>query len=71
MVAQPGGVPAVYHLNLRDPAGLFLARRLPMRNKDILYVSNAPYTDVQKVFNLINLLVTPAVTGATMKNAIK
>lgn len=69
--AQSGGVPAVYHLNLRDPGALFLARRFPMRNKDILYVSNAPVTDLQKVFNLINLLVTPAVTGVTITNAVK
>lgn len=66
---QPGGTPVVYHLNMRDPAALFLARRFPVRNKDILYVSNAPITDVQKVFNLINLLVTPVVTGATVKAA--
>ncbi len=65
--AQPGGVPVVYHLNMRNPEALFLARRFPVRNKDIVYVSDAPITDVQKVFNLINLLVTPVVTGATIK----
>jgi polysaccharide export outer membrane protein len=67
--ADPGGVPFVYHLNMREPAALFLARRFPVRNKDIVYVSDSPFTDVQKVFNLINLLVTPVVTGATIKAA--
>ena len=39
---QPDGVPTIYRLNLREQDALFLARRFPMRSKDILYVSNAP-----------------------------
>jgi polysaccharide export outer membrane protein len=69
VLPQPGGVPTIYHLNMRKPEALFLARSFPMRNKDILYVSNAPLVDVQKVFTLINLLVTPVVTGVTIRNA--
>jgi polysaccharide export outer membrane protein len=34
-------IPVVYTINLRDPAGYFLASSFEMRNKDILYVSNA------------------------------
>jgi len=67
--ARGGWVPTIYHLNMRDPTALFLARQFPMRDKDILYVSNAPLSDVQKVLTLVNLLVTPAVTGITIKNA--
>ena len=69
--SSTGPSPVVYHLNLRDPNTLFLASRFAMRNKDILYVSNAPLSDVQKVLTLINLLVTPAITGATIKNSVK
>jgi len=68
---QPGGVPVVYHLDMRDPAALFLARRFPIRSKDIVYVSNAPLSDLQKVFGLINLLVSPAVTGVTVNSTVK
>ena len=68
--ARGGWVPTIYHLNMRDPTALFLARQFPMRDKDILYVSNAPLSDVQKVLTLVNLLVTPAVTGITIKNAV-
>jgi polysaccharide export outer membrane protein len=68
---QPGGVPLVYHLDMRDPAALFLARQFPIRNKDIIYVSNAPLSDVQKVLTLVNLLVTPAVTGVTVNSAVR
>jgi polysaccharide export outer membrane protein len=68
---QPGGVPVIYHLDMRDPAALFLARRFPVRNKDIVYVSDSPLADVQKVFNLLNLLVTPAVTGIEVQNTAR
>jgi polysaccharide export outer membrane protein len=54
---------------MRDPAALFLASQFPVRNKDIVYVSNARITDLQKVFSVIDLLVAPAVSGATLKAA--
>jgi polysaccharide biosynthesis/export protein len=71
VVRQPGGVPTIYNLDMRDPSALFLARRFPVRNKDIIYVSNAPLADVEKVFNLINLLVTPAVTGIEVQDSTR
>ncbi len=71
MLPSRGGVPTIYHLNMRDPAALFLARRFPVRNKDIVFVSNAPLSDVQKILTLVNLLVTPAVTGLTVNNAAR
>jgi len=67
----PDGAPIVYHLSMRGPGALFLARRFPMRKKDILYVSNSPYTNVQKVLNLVNLLTSPIISGATVNNAVK
>jgi polysaccharide export outer membrane protein len=68
---QQGVVPAVYHLDMREPSALFLARRFPVRNKDIIYVSDAPLSDVQKVLTLVNLLVQPAVTGITVNSVVK
>ena len=49
----PDFVPTIYHVDLRDPAGFFLASRFPMHNEDLLFVSNAPYTDVAKVLGLV------------------
>lgn len=69
--APTGPTPVVYHLKLRDPNALFLARRFAMHNKDILYVSNAPLTDIQKVFSLVNLLIAPAATGAIVSTSVK
>jgi polysaccharide export outer membrane protein len=50
---------------------MFLERRFPVRNKDIVYVSDSPLTDVQKIFNIINLLVSPAVTGIEINSAVR
>ncbi len=46
-------VPVIYRLTLRDPIGFFVARRFPVRNKDIVYVSNAPSMEIQKVMTIL------------------
>ena len=68
---QSDGVPTIYRLNMYDQEALFMARRFPMRNKDILYVSDAPFTDLQKVLGLINLLTTPVITGIEVNSVVK
>ena len=45
--------PIVYRLNLADPNSLFLEHNFPMANRDLVYVSNSPSTEVQKVFQII------------------
>ena len=57
-------VPVVYLINMRDPGSLFLARRFTLHDKDILYVSNSPFSDLQKVFGLVGTLSSPAISGA-------
>lgn len=59
-----GYVPVAYHLNLREPAALFAARRFSIRDKDILYVSNAPFADISKLGQLVGMISQPAVQGA-------
>ena len=61
-------VPVVYRLNLRDANSYFLARAFQMRDKDILYVANAPLTEVQKFFSVIGTLAGPVVSGAAVYN---
>ena len=46
-------IPVIYRVNMRDTNGFFLARRFPVRTKDIVYVSNAPATEVQKVISIL------------------
>jgi polysaccharide biosynthesis/export protein len=47
-------IPVIYSINLRDPAGYFLASSFEMRNKDIVYVSNAFTVESTKFMNYVN-----------------
>jgi polysaccharide export outer membrane protein len=71
-------VPVIYNLNLRDPAGYFLATKFEMRNKDVLYVANSVSVETSKVMNYFNLVVgtandpiTAALSVYALKSAIK
>jgi len=57
-------VPIVYRLDMTNTASLFVAQRFPLFAKDVLYVSNAPGADLQKVFQILSTLTAPAATGA-------
>lgn len=59
-------VPVAYRLDMRDPTSLFRARRFQMRDKDILYVSHAPITEVEKIFRVFQTVTSPVVTGAAI-----
>lgn len=64
LLAYGRSVPVIYRVNLRDPNGLFVAQGLRMQRGDVLYVSNAPLTEVQKAFSIFQSLTSPAVQGA-------
>jgi polysaccharide biosynthesis/export protein len=64
-------VPIAYHLNMRDPKALFLARRFAMRDKDILFASNAPLTEISKFFQLFLLVANPGLQGAAVATTIR
>ncbi len=70
-LAVGGKVPTLYHVDLRNPGTIFLSRQFPVRNNDIVYVANASFSDVQKVFNLVNLLLSPAFTAASVQSTVK
>ncbi|MFA5593577.1 MAG: polysaccharide biosynthesis/export family protein [Micavibrio sp.] len=53
VMAPAALVPVIYTLNLKDPASFFLAQNFQMKDKDVLYVSNAPAADLQKFMNII------------------
>lgn len=64
-------VPVAYHINMRDPWALFAARRFSMHDKDILFVSNAPSTELQKILMLVNMVTTPVYSAAYLGATIK
>ena len=51
-------IPVIYTINLRDPAGYFLSSSMEMRNKDIIYVSNAFSVESTKFMNYVNTVQT-------------
>jgi polysaccharide export outer membrane protein len=53
-------IPIVYNANLRDPSGFFLATTFQMRNKDVLYISNAPAVEIAKVLDFVRLVTATA-----------
>jgi polysaccharide export outer membrane protein len=57
-----GRLPVIYRLDLKDPASFFVAQSFPMRNRDVLYVSNAPLADVQKFMTMVSSAAFPALS---------
>jgi polysaccharide export outer membrane protein len=53
-------IPIIYNIDLRNPAGFFLASKFEMRNKDVIYVSNASAVETSKFLTFINLIVNTA-----------
>lgn len=60
VLTPEGKVPVVYRLDLKNPASFFVAQSFPVRDKDVLYVSNAPAAELQKFLNLISTIIYPS-----------
>ncbi len=57
-------IPVVYRLNMRDPNSLFAMQSFQLRNRDLVYVSNAPLTDMQKVMGIASGTMSPGLSAA-------
>jgi polysaccharide export outer membrane protein len=71
-------IPVIYNLDLRNPAGYFLASNIEMRNKDVLFVSNAFSVESAKLMNYIRLIngtindpIQTAISAYTLKGLIQ
>jgi polysaccharide export outer membrane protein len=71
-------IPVIYQVNFRDPAGYFLATRFQMRNKDVMYASNAYSVEATKFLNFVSTIVgtindpiIAAQNAVILKNLIK
>jgi polysaccharide biosynthesis/export protein len=56
-----GLVPVVYRVDLRKPSSFFVMQNFAINPKDVLYVSNAPTTELQKFLNLVFSITYPIV----------
>lgn len=71
-------IPVVYNLNLRDPSGFFLATKFQIRNKDVIYTSNALAVERAKLMQYIRLVtatvndpIVAATNAVILRNTIK
>ncbi|WP_413896867.1 polysaccharide biosynthesis/export family protein [Rhodoferax sp.] len=65
-----GKVPVVYRLDLKDPATFFVAQNFPMQNRDVLYVSNSPATELQKFLNILtSTIYSISAIGAAVRTS--
>jgi polysaccharide biosynthesis/export protein len=65
-------VPVVYNVSLKDPGGYFLATKVQMQNKDVIFAANAQSVEVSKFFTLVNQMIAAsdgiAGTGSTVQS---
>jgi polysaccharide biosynthesis/export protein len=67
----------IYLVNLRDPSGYFLAQTFEMRNKDVIYTSNATAVETTKFLSFLRTIMATAndpiiyaINGFALKTAI-
>jgi polysaccharide biosynthesis/export protein len=65
-----GTSPVVYRLNLREVQNYFYAERFPMEDRDVIYVANAPLTELQKFFTLVNTITGPVISGVVVSRSV-
>lgn len=64
VVATPEGkVPVVFRIDLTNPSSFFEMQSFPIENSDVLYVSNAPITELQKFLNLLFTVAYPVLAA--------
>jgi polysaccharide export outer membrane protein len=57
-------VPTIYRTSLRDPSGYFLAQKFNLRDKDVVYISNASSVELIKFLTVLNS-VSSTVSGVS------
>ena len=53
-------IPIIYNLNLRDPAGYFLATKFDVHNKDVIYTANASTVETTKFLTFLRTVMATA-----------
>jgi polysaccharide export outer membrane protein len=53
LLTNDGKQPTVYRVNLKDPRSFLIAQQFPIKNGDVLYVSNAQAAELQKFLNIL------------------
>lgn len=77
VVSDGNYIPVIYEVNLRDPATYFLATQMPMRNKDLIFVSNSRSIEKTKLMDYIRTIsstiqepINVGIAGYTLKGLV-
>lgn len=63
----PAVMPTIYLVDLNDPAGFFYASRFKVRGEDVVYVANAPASDLQK---FLTLMIGASASAAAVRETV-
>ncbi len=61
-----GTVPAVYNIDLTDPASFFVTQNFPVQNHDVIFVATSPARQFEKFLRLLVLFTSPAATATNL-----
>ena len=65
-LASGEAAPEVLRFDLSSAEGLLLAQKFQLKNKDMLYVSNASGSELQKFLSIIGSIISPVSTTTSM-----
>lgn len=63
-------VPVVYQFNFAATSGFFLADSFVLRDRDIIFLSNAPSVELQKFLDVFRVAVSPALTAVSVAGSV-
>ena len=64
----PQKIPAIYRINMKDPAMYFVMQNFHMQDKDVLYVANSSLAEFQRFAGIIASTLLPAIA---VRNAVR
>jgi polysaccharide export outer membrane protein len=67
-VNEEGRTPVVYRVDMSDPKAFFAVQNFEVKNKDVLYVSNASAVELQKFLNMLVSVIYPIVNVGNIVN---
>lgn len=56
----------IYQLNMREPAGIALAQRMMINDKDVLYVASADSSQLNKFLRMLSTILAPTYTATAV-----
>ena len=64
-------VPVVYSVSFADPAGYFLATKVQLHNKDVIFAANAQAVEVTKFAAFLNALISVPANVTTVGTGVE